>query len=62
MSLNSIPRPVHAMKWELEGSSSRATRNCQSCSEPRRWYDGPSRYRPDSCFMSPAADRTNAAS
>ena len=54
MSLNSMPRPVQAMKWELDGSSSRATRNCQSCSEPLRWYDGPSRYRPDSCLMSPA--------
>ena len=49
-----MPRPVQAMKWELDGSSSRATRNCQSCSEPLRWYDGPSRYRPDSCLMSPA--------
>lgn len=53
MSLNSMPRPVQAMKWELDGSSSKATRNCQSWSEPLRWYDGPSRYRPDSCLMSP---------
>lgn len=58
MSLNSMPRPVQAMKWELDGSSSRATRNCQSCSEPLRWYDGPSRYKPDSCLMSPAGHRT----
>ncbi len=59
MSLNSMPRPVQAMKWELDGSSSRATRNCQSCSEPLRWYDGPSRYRPVSCLMSPTGHMTN---
>lgn len=56
MSLNSMPRPVQAMKWELDGSSSKATRNCQSCSEPLRWYDGPSRYKPDSCLMSPTGN------
>lgn len=37
ISLNSMPRPVQAMKCELDGSSSSATRNCQSCSEPLRW-------------------------
>lgn len=62
MSLNSMPRPVQAMKWELDGSSSRATRNCQSCSEPLRWYDGPSRYRPASCLMSPAGHVTDRVS
>lgn len=30
ISLNSSPRPVHAMKEEFEGSSSRVTRNCHS--------------------------------
>lgn len=57
-----MPRPVQAMKWELDGSSSRATRNCQSCSEPLRWYDGPSRYRPASCLMSPAGHVTDRVS
>lgn len=54
MSLNSIPLPVQAMKWELVGLSNRATRNCQSWSDPRLWYGGPSRYPPASCLMSPA--------
>lgn len=54
MSLNSMPRPVHAMKCALPGSSRRATKNCQSCSEPRRWYGAPSRNTPPpSCFTSP---------
>lgn len=54
MSLNSMPRPVHAMKCALPGSSRRATKNCQSCREPRRWYGAPSRNTlPPSCFTSP---------
>lgn len=53
ISLNSIPRPVQAMKWEFDGSSRRATKNCHSWREPRRWYVGPSRYIPGSCLMSP---------
>ena len=57
MSLNSMPRPVQAMKWPLAGSSSRVTRNCQSCREPRRWYGGPSRYTNGSCFTLPTGRR-----
>jgi len=38
MSLNSSPLPVQAMNEVLAGFSSRATRNCQSCNDPRRWY------------------------
>lgn len=56
MSLNSIPRPVQAIKWELLGSSSKVTRNCQSCRDPRRWYGGPSRYPLPSCLISPIKD------
>lgn len=37
ISLNSMPRPVQAMKWALAGSSRRVTRNCHSWREPRLW-------------------------
>lgn len=50
ISLNSMPRPVQAMKWPLAGSSSNVTKNCQSCREPRRWQGGPSRYTDGSCL------------
>lgn len=35
-SLNSIPLPVQAIHEAFPGSSSRETRNCQSCKEPLR--------------------------
>lgn len=36
MSLNSIPRPVHAMQGAFAGSSNKVTKNCHSCREPLR--------------------------
>ena len=58
MSLNSMPRPVQAMKGAFPGSSSRATRNCQSCRDPRRWQGAPSRNTlPPSCFTSPGEEQ-----
>ena len=33
-SLNSSPRPVHVMKFELPGSSNSATKNCHNCNVP----------------------------
>ena len=36
MSLNSIPRPVHAMQGAFAGSSNKVTKNCHNCREPRR--------------------------
>ena len=57
MSLNSIPLPVQAMKWELVGLSNKVTRNCQSWRDPLLWYGGPSRYPPASCLMSPAENK-----
>lgn len=35
-NLNSIPRPVQTMQDALFGSSNNVTRNCHSCSAPRR--------------------------
>lgn len=64
MSLNSSPRPVQAIKWLLDGSSSSVTRNCQSCSEPRLWYGGPSLKPTPSClhFPSSCSGTTQASS
>lgn len=45
-------RPVHTIRCLLAGFSSRVSRNCQSCSEPRRWYGKPS------CFTLPAGTVT----
>lgn len=42
MSLNSMLRPVHTIRCLLAGFSNSVSRNCQSCSEPRRWYGKPS--------------------
>lgn len=56
ISLNSMPRPVQAMKWPLAGSSSSVTKNCQSCREPRRWQGGPSRYADGSCLTLPVIE------
>lgn len=60
ISLNSMPRPVQAMKWPLAGSSSNVTRNCQSCREPRRWQGGPSRYTDGSCLTLPVMEANSS--
>lgn len=64
ISLNSSPRPVHAIKWLLDGSSNSVTRNCQSCNEPRLWYGGPSLKPTPSClhFPSSRSGTTHASS